>query len=372
MQLPPFLLDKWIEQRHTANPPIDFDLASSTGPVWTLRELLAMAGDGVVEQLLDTRLTYTNAMGTPALRTAIAAMENVEPADVQVVTGASEALLILFFLAAAPDANVVLPRPGFPANTALAESFGIEARYYSIRAENEFRIDLDEIRRLVDPNTRIVLVNSPHNPTGAVLSDEEMVSMHDFCADRRIQFVCDEVYHPIYHGPASQSAARLPHATVISDFSKALCLSGLRTGWIVDRDPARRERYLHARNYFTICSTVLSERLAVLALEHREAIYARAQSVASDNLALLDQIMAAHCETLRWIRPRGGMTAYPWLAEGSDAREFCQRLMRDGVLIVPGDCFGQPSHFRLGFAASGDRFPQALERFDGFLAAGVK
>jgi len=107
----------------------------------------------------------------------------------------------------------------------------------------------------------------------------------------------------------------------------------------------------------------------VLALEHCETIYARAQRVASENLALLAQVFATHGDTLRWIRPRGGMTAYPWLADGSDAREFCRRLAKCGVLVVPGDCFGQPSHIRLGFAASGDRFPQAVERFERFLAA---
>ncbi len=368
MRLPPFLLDEWIALKNTANPPIDFDLASSTGPVWTLRELLALSGGGEFEQLLDTRLSYTAAAGTPGLRNAIAAAENADPDHVQVVTGASEALLILFFLAAEPGANVVLPSPGFPANTTLAESFGIEPRFYSIRAENRFRIDPDEIRGLVDGNTRFVLVNSPHNPTGAVLTDDEMTALHDFCAERGVQFVSDEVYHPIYHGPAMRSAARLPHATAIGDFSKALCLSGLRTGWIIDRDPARRQRYRNARNYFTITSPVLSERLAVLALAHRDAILARAQRIASDNLALLDGLFAAHEKTLRWIRPSGGMTAYPWLTDRSDAREFCRKLATHGVLIVPGDCFGQPSHFRLGFAASGDRFPQAVERFARFLA----
>src|SRR3989442_923218 len=177
MELPPFLLDRWIEQKHQPDSRIAYDLASSTGPVWTLRELL---------------------------------------------------------------------------------------------------------------------VNSPHNPTGAVISDKEMESLHDFCADRRVQFVCDQVYHPIYHGPETRTAARLPHATVISDFSKALCLSGLRIGWMVDRDPVRRERYLNARNYFTITSNVFGERLAVLALQHSREIYARARQVAQQNLALLDDVFTRH------------------------------------------------------------------------------
>jgi aspartate/methionine/tyrosine aminotransferase len=369
VDLPPFLLDRWIEQKHSADSPIEYDLASSTGPVWTLRELLALSGGTELEELLDTSVSYTNAAGTLSLRSAIAKLEGVAADEVQVVTGAAEALLILFFLAAEPGANVVLPNPGFPANAALAESLGIAIRYYTLRAENEFRVELDEIRQLVDRDTRLLLVNSPHNPTGAILSDREMDGLDDFCAERGIQFVSDQVYHPIYHGPETRSAARLSHATVISDFSKALCLSGLRMGWIVDHDPGRRERYRNARNYFTITGNVLGERLAVLALEHSHTIYARARRVAHDNLALLDQFFAQHKDILRWLRPRGGMTAFPWLVEGGDTREFCRRLAKRGVLIVPGDCFGQPSHFRVGFAASGERFPLAVERFSEFLHA---
>src|SRR5580704_12508241 len=119
MELPPFLLDRWIEQKDSANPPIEYDLASSTGPVWTLRELLALSGESELETLLDTSVSYTSAVGTLPLRTAIAALEGVEADEVQVVTGAAEALLILFFSAPA-GTNVLLPDPGFPANAALA------------------------------------------------------------------------------------------------------------------------------------------------------------------------------------------------------------------------------------------------------------
>jgi len=367
MNLRPFLLDEWLDQKFSADPPIEFDLGSSTGPVWTLRELLALAGESGRERLVDTVLTYTSPAGSRELREAIATLNGVDPGDVQVVTGAAEALLLLFFLAAEPGVNVVLPQPGFPTNTAVAESLNLEIRRYTLRRENAFRIDPAEIRNLVDGNTRIVLVNSPHNPTGAVLSDQEMESLHDFCTERGIQFVVDEVYHPIYHGVETRSAARLAKATVLGDFSKALCLSGLRVGWMIERNAARRRCYLNARSYFTVSNTAVGELLATLALEHREAIYSRAQRVAGANLAHLDQLFGEFGEVLRWVRPRGGMTAFPWLGDGSDGREFCRRLLKRGVLMAPGDCFGMPSHFRLGFAASGERFPLALDRFAEFL-----
>jgi aspartate/methionine/tyrosine aminotransferase len=378
MELAAFLLDQWISRKHAAGSPVEFDLASSTGPVWTLRELLALTdkaeGDANMDSLLDTRLSYVNAAGSPALRTAIARLSGVEPEHVQVVTGAEEALLILFFLAAKPGANIVLPSPGFPANAALAQSLGIETRFYGLRAENEFRIDPDEVRRLVDSNTQLLLINTPHNPTGSVPSDEEMEGLYKFCVERGVQFVSDEVYHPIYHGPEMRSSARLPHATVIGDFSKALCLSGLRLGWIIERDAKARACYLNARNYFSISSTALSEHLAVLALSHSDAIYGRARRVAGENLALLEKLFEEHRDVLRWHRPSGGMTAFPWIEGISDTREFCEVLLRQGVMVVPGDCFAMPSYFRLGFAAASSGFSHALERISNAVAAiaGVK
>jgi aspartate/methionine/tyrosine aminotransferase len=347
-------------------------LGSSTGPVWTVRELLALANDErEYERLLDTRLFYAPPSGSPDLREALAELERVDPSHVQVVTGAAEALLVLFFLAAEPGANVVLPNPGFPTNAALPEGLHLEIRYYTLRSANGFRIDLDEIRGLVDRNTRFVLVNSPHNPTGAVLSDSEMESLHDFCADRGVQFVVDQVYHPIYHGVETQSAARLPHATVLGDFSKALCLSGLRVGWMIERDARRRKQYLNVRSYFTVSSNAIGERLATIAIRRREGIYNRAQQVAEASLASLDRLFQAHADTVGWVRPRGGMTAFPWLVDGSDARDFCRSLAKRGVLIAPGDCFGMSSHFRLGFGKTADGFPIALERLSEFLFSEV-
>jgi aspartate/methionine/tyrosine aminotransferase len=361
MRLPPFLLDQWLEQKFSADPPIEFDLGSSTGPVWTLRELLSLGGD--VEDLLDTELFYTPPAGSVDLREELARMEGVEPEHVLVMTGAAEALLILFSLAAEPGANVVVPNPGFPTNEAVARSLGLEIRLYSLRAADGFQIDLDEIRDLVDDATKLVLVNSPHNPTGAIVSEPEMETLHDLCAERGVQFVSDEVYHPIYHGPVLRSAARLPYATVLGDFSKALCLSGLRIGWMIEPDARRRERCLNARSYFTVSSTALGERLAALAARHREAIYDRARRIAQTNLRLLDALFSKHADQLRWVRPEGGMTAFPWLASGINTRGFCRSLAQHGVLLAPGDCFGMPEHFRLGFAASGGRFAEGIERF---------
>lgn len=359
MQLKPFLLDMWLDKYEHS---LEFNLAASTGPVWTINEILSLDGDSAREHFLEQKLVYGHPSGSESLRAAIADMQNVGPESVQVTTGASEALLVLMWLAAEPGANVILPRPGFPTFSALPESLGLESRFYWVRKENNFRIDTDEIKKLTDDRTKLILINNPHNPTGATVSDEEMESLHEFTSSRGIQLISDEVYHPIYHGQPTRSAARLAHATVIHDFSKAFPLAGVRSGWMIEHDAKRRQQYWNARAFFSVSNSTAGEFLAEIAMRRRDLILKRTQETASRNLAILDGFMKAHRETLGWIPPRGGMTAFPWLASGETSRAFCEAAAERGVAVAPGECFDTPSHFRLGFAASGDEFTRGLER----------
>lgn len=366
MQLKPFLLDAWLD---TYEHGIEFNLAASTGPVWTVNQLLALATEEVRHNFLNHKLVYSRPAGADSLREAIAEMQGVSVDCVQIVTGASEALTILMWLAAEPGANVIIPLPGFTTFSALPESLGLEMRFYHVRRENDFRIDVDEIKRLADSRTRLILVNSPHNPTGATISDSDMESLHDFASERGIHLVSDEVYHPIYHGQTTKSAARLEHATVISDLSKAFSLAGVRTGWMIEHNPERMKQYWNARAYFSISSTTTGEILSEVAIRNRDIILGKAQETATRNLALLDRFMEEHRDTLVWIRPEGGMTAFPWLVNGENARPFCQAATEHGLLLAPGDCFDSPEHFRLGFAAVAEDFPRGLERLGEFVAS---
>jgi aspartate/methionine/tyrosine aminotransferase len=364
MQLKPFLLDAWLDQYEH---DIDFNLAASTGPAWTVNDILALAEDETRHRFLNHKLVYGRPAGADGLREAIAEMQQVPVESVQVMTGASEALVTLMWLAAEPGANVVLPQPGYPPFSILPESLGLETRFYGVRRENAFRIDPDEIKRLTDSKTRLILINSPHNPTGATVSDEQMEALHDFAADRGIQLISDEVYHPIYHGGPTKSAGRLPHATVISDLSKAFSIAGVRTGWMIEHDPERRRQYWNARATFSISNNTTGEILSEIAIRKRDVVLGKAQQAATRNLKLVERFMADHRDALGWIPPQGGMTAFPWLVTGENARAFCQAATEKGILLAPGDCFGEPSHFRLGFAAAGGDFSKALDRFGTFV-----
>jgi aspartate/methionine/tyrosine aminotransferase len=364
MQLKPFLLDVWLDQYEHG---IDFNLAASTGPTWTVNDILALADHDTRDRFLNHKLVYGRPAGADTLREAIAEMQRVPVEAVQIVTGASEALLALMWLAAEPGANVIIPLPGFTTFSALPESLGLETRFYRLRRENGFRIDPDEIKRLADAKTKLILVNSPHNPTGATVGDGEMEALHDFTAERGIQLVSDEVYHPIYHGGQTKSAARLPHATVIADLSKAFSIAGVRTGWMIEHDAKRRQQYWTARAYFSICNSTTGEILSEIAIRKRDVVLGKTQETATRNLKLLERFMGDHRDVLAWIPPQGGMTAFPWLVSGENARPFCQAAAERGILLAPGDCFDAPSHFRLGFAAAGDNFSKALDRFGAFV-----
>jgi aspartate/methionine/tyrosine aminotransferase len=365
VQVKPFLLDIWLDKYEH---DIEFNLGGSEGPRWRLREILALASEEQREQFLHHKVVYSRPAGAEGLRTAIAEMQGVPAETVQVVAGASEALVVLMWLAAEPGANVILPKPGYPPFSALPESLGIEIRYYKLRKENGFRVDVEEIKRLADANTKIVLVNSPHTPTGGTVTDAELDTLHEFSSARGIQLVSDEVYHPIYHSAPTKSAARLSHATVIHDFSKAFPLSGVRTGWIIEHDSKRRKQYWNARTIFSISNNTPGEILAEIAMRNRRLVLEKTQNTASKNLQQLDRFMAEHRETFDWVRPRGGTTAFPWLLSGQDARPFCQTAAEQGILLVPGDCYGMPSHFRLGFSAAvPDAFSKALDRLGGIV-----
>ncbi len=364
MKLQPFLLDRWLQDHE--DPPVEFNLGGSTGPRWTLGEVLDLEAESR-ERLFASSLVYAPSAGRRELRAALATMLGVDSEHVLVVAGASEALLHIFFLAAEPNANVVVPFPGFPPYTAIPEALGLDVRHYQLRPENNYRLDVDDVERLIDAKTALLLVNSPHNPTGATLGDEEMRQLHDLAAERGTQFVVDEVFHPIYHERPTASAVDLPHVTVLGDLSKAFSLAGLRLGWIVEPNAGRRARYLNGRQYFTISNTIAGELAAAIAVRHRKTILGRTQTVAQANLQYLDGMFEEQRGVLDWVRPAGGMTCFPRLVSEVDTRAFCQAAAGQGILLVPGDCFGVPDRFRLGFGVSAETFPAALKRLAAFL-----
>jgi aspartate/methionine/tyrosine aminotransferase len=368
MRVPPFKLDAWLAAHEFATPPIRFNLASSTGPMWTLGELMALGGGTDAVALRDVRMSYAPPEGGKLLRERIAALHDVDPEHVLVMTGASEALLSLTCLFAEPGASIVLPKPAYPALPVMARAWGLRVREYALRPEDGFAQTAQSVLAAVDESTRVVFVNTPHNPTGSIMTADEQRKLAESLAARGVPLIVDEVYHPLYHGAAVASAARLPNTIVLGDFAKALSIPGLRIGWLIEPDAARRTALLDLRSYFTISGSPLTEAVGAHVLSHADQVLARLRSVSQANLALLAGFMDQHREVIGWTPPAGGTTCFPWLRDGRDSRALCERLAKAGVLVAPGDCFDAPAHFRVGVGALREGYAGALETFRAVLA----
>ena len=356
MQLRPHLLDQWIARY--AGADCLYNLAGSTGPSWTIDELLALE-PGSESRLRSLTISYQPSAGQPTLRDALATMSGAAAEQFVVTGGGAEALFHVFLLAARPGGNVVVPHPGFSPYLAVPEAFGLEVRTYSVTAGG---FDIAQIRALTDSNTSVILVNSPHNPTGAVVAAGAMQQLSEFASDRSVQLVCDEVFHPIYHGQASPSAATLPHVTVVSDLSKAFALPGLRIGWIREPDASRRAQYVNAREYLSISNSAMGEFLGQIAVKHHPALHGRTQEAASANLLVLEALMRGKAAVLEWTTPAGGTTAWIRFKNTTDTRPFCEAAAEKGLVLVPGDCFGVPDHVRVGIGIDRAVFTEGARR----------
>lgn len=368
MRLAPFELEEWLGKYRAS---VQHHLGMSTGPTWTLEELYALMSSAERETFERSALTYCPTNGREALRAALAEMYGAHADEILVFNGGAEALFALFFVAAELGAIVVVPTPAFAPFFEIPKSFGIEVRTYELGLEDGFAVHAENIARLSDAHTKLILLNTPHNPSGALTAESALHELDDFTQRRGIQLVVDEVYHPIYHGKAARSAGEYTRATVLGDYSKSFSLPGIRIGWLLERDAARRREIERAHSYVTVSTSLPSELMAEVAVRNRETIWNRARTVSGANLAVLDQWIAQHEEQLEWVRPAGSMTAFPRLRGVADARPFCVGAAERGVLLAPGYCFGAPAHFRIGFGLVMPKYREALDILSGVLEQGA-
>src|ERR1700689_5360462 len=285
---------------------------------------MALGGGDVEREMNELNVSYVPPEGTSALRCAIAELHDVDPDWVVVTTGASEALSVLYCVAAEPGAAIAVPHPGFPGFATMARAWGLTVTGYELTRQNNFAQTADLVLTAVNEKTRLVLVNTPHNPTGAVMAPLEVARLAAALAERGIPLIVDEVYHPLYFGAAASSAAKLPNCIVVGDLSKALSLSGLRIGWLIERNARRRAQLINLRSFFTVSGSPITEAIAVHALAQKNAILARLVAVARSNLALLESFGNAQAGKLGWVRPGGGTVAFPWCLDASASRALCE------------------------------------------------
>lgn len=366
--LPPFALERFFARwefvvRHVAG-------ASDIEPV-PMSELLTLADDEMRALWEDLRLGYTESAGHPLLRQEIASLyESVSPDQSLVFSGAEEAIFVLMHVLLQPGEHAVVTWPAYQSLHAVARSIGAHVDLLPLDRDRGWALDLARLQRLLRPSTRLIVVNFPHNPTGALPPREQFEALIDLARFAGCRVLSDEVYRGLELNLDDQLPAacdRYEHAMSLGVMSKAYGLAGLRIGWIATRDAEVLRRAAEFKDYTTICASAPSELLSIMALRAREVLLERARGIVATNLDRLDEFFAAHSAEFAWQRPRGGSTAFPELTTGEPIDDFAESLARnEGVLLLPGTLFDYPgNHFRIGLGRAD--LPDSLERIERFL-----
>ncbi len=382
MQIEPFALERWMT---TYELQVEYDIAESGIAPLSVRDLLnlepAEARDATLQRLLDLRLGYSEATGTLKLRSLLAATyADCESDNILVTTGAIEANFLLFNVLLQAGDHVVAPYPAYQQLYSVPRALGCDVSLWRIRPETGFCYDVADLERLIRPGTRLIVINSPHNPTGALLSAEDLRRVIEI-ADRIGAWVLsDEAYRwlaiPGGKAPAPPAFDLGPRAISVGTLSKPLGLPGLRLGWMAA--PAEiAAACWRMRDYISLSPGKLNDALAVLALTHREQIIARNTSIIQANLAAAQAWIAGHAGVLSWVPPRAGLLALLRYHLDVPSLELANRLAEDyGVMLAPGSAFGLEHYLRVGIGQDPPVFAAGLRRVSAclnvLLAQGVE
>lgn len=366
MQIPAFKLERYFAQ-YEFN--VKYVLCASDCESFSIQDLLAFEPEAV-DQFHQHWLGYTESQGSPSLQREICTLyDNVEPQQVLVHTGAEEAIFL--FMHAVLDAadHVIVHWPCYQSLFEVARSIGCQVTLWKAREENGWSLDLDELQQHIRPNTKAVIINTPHNPTGYLMPLQTFQEISRICRDKGIILFSDEVYRESEYCKEDRLPAACDlgeHTVSLGVMSKTYGLAGLRLGWIATHNSHIYGQMAALKDYTTICNSAPSEFLAELALRHREKLVARNVGIITSNLALLDQFFARHPDRFAWQRPQAGSIGFPRLI-GKDVEDFCKDLVeKAGVLLLPGTLYDdQGNHFRIGFGRK--NFPDAMAVFEDFL-----
>jgi aspartate/methionine/tyrosine aminotransferase len=366
MQLEAFKLERYFARYEFSTRYL---LCSSDCESMTIKELLSMEPSASVA-LERQWLGYTEPKGSPTLREGITELYNtIESDDVLVHSGAEEAIFLFMHAALLPGDHIIVHSPCYQSLEEVARSIGCDVTRWQARKEDGWSLDVEELPGLMRSRTRAVVINTPHNPTGFLMSKDDFQEVCGITADRGVILFSDEVYRESEHDVRD----RLPAACDMNEIavslgvmSKTYGLPGLRIGWIATHNDEIISRMERLKDYTTICNGAPSENLAELALRHRQRLVERNLGIIRGNLDTLNQFFSRHRDRFEWSPPRAGPIAYPRLVDG-EIDAFCDDLVtRSGVLLLPGSVYGdRENHFRIGFGRK--NMSEALVHLEEYL-----
>ena len=353
MNIKPFAVEEWMNEYEDG---AKFNIAETCVDSVSLNQLFALTGEDKEKFFADfsaKRLTYGDIVGSPALRSGICQLyKTVQPSQVVPTHGAAGANHHVFCSLISAGDRVVSIMPTYQQLYSIPEAMGAEVKILHLKQENNYLPDLDELKALVTPGTKMICINNPNNPTGALMSPELLGQIVDIARSVGAYILCDEVYrHLTQTDDYCPSMADLYEKGIsVSSMSKVFSLAGLRLGWIATRDEAALKAFLSHRDYNLISCGIFDDAVAALALAHGDAMLKRNQTIVRENLAILDAWVAAHPH-FYYTKPQAGTTALVYYDYDIPSYKFCQEMYhKTGAFVTPGDCFEQPHSMRIGYA----------------------
>jgi len=363
MKIETFALERWMTRWETV---VRYDLAESGIKPMTVDELLTLAGrDSALDQMLHISLGYSEARGTEELRQLLAALyRDVTPDEILVTTGAIEANFLLFNVLLNPGDHVIVVDPAYQQLQSVPKAIGCDVSLWKLRPENDFRYDLDELEALVNVRTRLIVINTPHNPTGSVLTPAEQQRVFEIAERVGARVMGDEAYRWLtlpgrepFAGPVRDLGTR---GISVGTLSKPFGLPGLRIGWITATSEIVQACWSQ-RDYVSLSPGKLNDYLATIAIRQREAIFARTQEIAAENLATLEQWIHERENLVSWAPPRGGLLGLLHYDIDVPSMELADRLAADAsVMLAPGSAFGYEHFLRIGIGGDPATFREGL------------
>ena len=365
MRIAPALLEGWMREYYFKT---DIDIGSSGVVSFSLGEIRELLG--IAESELDGIVfNDSETLGGFGLRKAIAERYgNGDPERVIATHGSSEAIFLIMTALLSPGDEVVVLDPSYQQLFSIAEAVGCRLKAWPLRFENGFVPDIGEAKTLITQRTRMVVVNFPHNPTGATLTPEEQEELVEATARVGAYLVWDAAFAELtYDRPPLPDPVQYERSISMGTLSKAFGLPGLRVGWCL-ASPSVLTRFVTLRDYTILHLSPLIELIARRTIEQAQVVVGKRLRQARANLEILKMWCDEHGEFVEWVPPRGGVCSFLRLRGVNDVEAFCRRLARSyGVLLVPGSCFNHPFHVRLGFGEATPKVTEGLSRLSTLL-----
>jgi aspartate/methionine/tyrosine aminotransferase len=368
MNIRPFKLEEFWKKYEFMAPYL---LCCSDAETWSLEELVLMADADSKKLWQSLNLAYTEPPGHPVLRQEIASLySSLKTEDVFTFAGAEEGIYCSMQVLVEPGDHVIVIAPCYQSLSTLPDTFGAKVTTIELKSENQWKLDLEDVKKAFQEDTKLLILNYPHNPTGTVLERSIQDELIKLARKNGTYIFCDEVYRYL----EVDSALRLP--SIVDEYEKGISLNvmtksfglaGLRIGWIATRDRGLLEDIGSYKLYTSICNSAPSEILAIIALRAKDVIIERNREILLMNLQILDEFMTRNKKYLSWVRPKGGTMATLKLLLPTSVEDFAEDLLeKQGVLIMPGSVFNLSGNFfRIGFGKK--NMKAILERFESYL-----